>query len=590
MGKRVLRHFLLAAAGAAVLAAPVMAADPGAPGEAAVKTGAVTTAAVQPQPKLVVAVSIDQFSGNLFEAWRGRFTAGLGRLGNGGITYANGYQTHGATETCPGHSTLLTGRHPSKTGIIANGWYDVAAGRDVYCMEDTAMRPAHNPQAEASEGRSARNLRVSTLGDWLKAQSPSSRVVAVSGKDRGALNMAGHKADAAFWYAAGYGFTTSVPAGQPGAAALVPLAAFNRSLQESWRANPPVWTYADAQCRALEADWTFGETVWRSQLPPVTWEAAKGVENLKAHYAASPFLDEATLAAARELIRHYKLGQGEAVDLLAVSLSATDYIGHRYGTAGPEMCDQMVRLDRMMGAFLKDLEAMGVPVMVVLSADHGGLDFPERLVTQGYSTAGRLPPLPWLAEVNGQLRRQLGLDWDPLTTTDEGGDINQIYVVDRAGKRPAAAVRQRVLKAAVPLIGQRRDVTAAYDLETLLATKVNRAKPVDELSLQERLALSTDKERSGDITVSFGPYQQYKTARPGRMLTGHGTVWNYDRRVPILFWWPGIQPQERPLSVPTVDIAPTLAHVLGLRPDGEVDGQCRDLADFGTGPCPTPGR
>ncbi|HEY4547566.1 MAG TPA: alkaline phosphatase family protein [Pedomonas sp.] len=592
MSMRGFRHFLLAASSAVALAAPALAAGQSAPAPATSArqeaAGAVTRSAVQPRPKLVIAISVDQFSGNLFEAWRGRFTGGLKRLGNQGITYANGYQTHGATETCPGHSTLLTGRHPSNTGIIANGWYDIASGRDVYCMEDTAMRPAHDVQADASEGRSARNLRVSTVGDWLKAQSPKSRVVAVSGKDRGALNMGGHKADASFWFASGYGFTTSVPAGQSGDAALKPLADFNRSLQASWQASPPMWTYADEQCSALEDYWQFGEKTWRSQVPPVSWQTGSREDVLKSQYAVSPLLDAATLDAARVLIEHYKLGQGEATDLLAVSLSATDLVGHRYGTAGPEMCDQMVRLDRELGAFLDDLEKLGVPVMVVVSADHGGIDFPERLAKQGYPTAGRLAPRPWLEEVNARLRQQLRLDWNPLTTTDDGTDINQIYVVDRAGKRPAAAVRERGLKAAVPLINGRTDVAAAYSLETLLETKVDRAKPVDELTLQERFALSTDKERSGDITVAFGPYQQYKVPRPDRTLTGHGTVWNYDRRVPILFWWPGITPQERPLPVPTVDIAPTLAHVLGIQPDPTLDGQCRDLADFGNGACPAP--
>lgn len=596
MGKAGFRHFLLLAVGALALAAPAVAGAAGVGQARVAKAGAVPAAtgkeaqsgsgiAVQARPKLIVAISVDQFSGNLFEAWRGRFTAGLKRLGNEGIVYANGYQTHGATETCPGHSTLLTGRHPKNTGIIANGWYDVTEGRDVYCMEDAAMRPAHDPEAEATEGRSTRNLKVSTLGDWLKAQSPKSRVIAVSGKDRGALNMGGHKADAAFWFASGYGFTTSVPAGQPGEAALAPLAGFNRALQADWRANPPMWTYADPQCRALEAEWQFGEQHWRSQVPPASWTSGSPEVVLKSQYPVSPLLDAITLDAARTLIDHYKLGRGEAADLLAVSLSATDLIGHRYGTAGPEMCDQMVRLDQVLGAFLNDLEKLGVPVMVVLSADHGGIDFPERLAKQGYGAAGRLAPRPWMAEVNAQVRQQLGLDWDPLTTTDGGTDINQIYVVDRSGKRPPADVRERVLKAAVPLINGRPDVEAAYSLETLLATRVDRAKPVDELSLQERFALSTDKERSGDISVAFRPYQQFKIARPDRTLTGHGTVWNYDRRVPILFWWPGVAPQERPLPVPTVDIAPTLAHVLGLQPDEPLDGQCRDLADFGTGLC-----
>lgn len=573
MGRLGFRQLLLAAGAAAAFAAPVQA-EPVAPVAEAAST------AVLPQPKLIVAISVDQFSSNLFGAWRGRYTGGLKRLGNEGITYANGYQTHAATETCPGHSTLLTGRHPAGTGIVGNDYYDPALGREVYCLEDTAMRPAHNPKADPTEGRSPKNLRASTLGDWLKEQSPKSRVFAISGKDRGAINMGGHKADGAFWLTAGHGFTTFVPAGQSGAKALAPVAALNKRIQNYWKTTPPVWTYADESCKALEQDWVIAGQTWRSQLPPVTWDV-KSPTFLKDHFMVSPFMDELTLEGARELIKTYKLGQGEAPDLLAVSLSANDYIGHRYGTQGAEMCDQQVRLDQQLGRFLEDLEKLGVPFLVVLSADHGGLDFPERLNTQDRPEAGRIDTKEFVSFLNGTLREQLGLDYDPIYAS--GPD--QLWVVDRSGNRAAADQRQKVLQAAMTLLRQRPEVEAVFDRDTLLNTPVSRSKPVDELSLQERFALSTTPDRSADIAVAFKPYLQTKSARPGQSMTGHGTVWNYDRRVPILFWWPGVAPQERPLPIPTVDIAPTLAHVLGITPDAAVDGQCRDLANFGTGSC-----
>ena len=575
------RQVLLAAVGALALVSPTLASPALAAGQAAapVATEAAQQAAL-PRPKLIVAISVDQFSSNLFGGWRGRYVAGLKRLGNEGIVYPNGYQSHAATETCPGHSTLLTGRHPSGTGINANDFYDVTQGREVYCLEDTAMRPAHDPKADPTEGRSPKNLKASTLGDWLKAQSPKSRVFAISGKDRGAINMGGHKADGEFWLVGGYGFTTFVPAGQSGAKALEPVAALNKRIREYWKQTPPTWTYADESCRALEHDWTINGKTWRSQLPPVGWDV-KSPTFIKDQFMVSPFMDELTLEGARELVKEYKLGQGEATDLLAVSLSANDYVGHRYGTNGPEMCDQQVRLDQQLGKFLDDLEELGVPFMVVLSADHGGLDFPERLNTRDVPQAGRIDGEAFMADLNGTLRAQLGLDYDPLLAAG----LDQIWVVDRNGRQPSATERERVLKAALPLVRQRPEVSAAFDRETLLGTHVDRAKPVDELSLQERFALNTVQGRSADISVAFKPYLQAKKAKPGQSMTGHGTVWNYDRRVPILFWWPGVQPQERPLPMPTVDIAPTLAHVLGIQPDGALDGQCRDLADFGTGRC-----
>lgn len=572
MGGRGIRKLLVAAFGVAALGISASAA---AVPDAGRKV-------VQPRPKLIVAISVDQFSSDLFNGWRGRYSRGLKRLGNEGITYPNGYQAHAATETCPGHSTLLTGRHPSGTGIIRNDFYDPVRAREVYCLEDPLMRPAHNPDADPTEGRSSRNLKVSTLGDWLKAQSPRSRVLAISGKDRGAILMGGHKADGEFWLVPGHGFTTFVPAGQSGEKALAPVAALNRRIQDEWSWKPavPDWTYADESCKALEREWVIDGQTWRSQVPPTAWDV-NSPTFIRDQFMASPLLDELILEGARHLIQTYKLGQGEATDLLAVSLSANDYIGHRYGTQGPEMCDQQVRLDRELGRFLNDLEQLGVPFLVVLSADHGGLDFPERLNAVDRREAGRVESQAFMREVNAALRGQLGLDYDPL----HASGLDQLWVVDRNGRSPASDFRKKVVEVALPLLRQRPEVEAVFDREVLLNTPVDRTRPVDELSLQERFALSTVADRSADISVALKPFLQTTMPEPGVSMTGHGTVWNYDRRVPILFWWPGVTPQERPLPVPTVDIAPTLAHTLGIQPEADLDGTCRDLADFGTGSC-----
>ena len=168
-------------------------------------------AAAPPKPKLVVAISIDQFSANLFERNRGRFQFGLRRLAEGGIAFPNGYQSHAATETCPGHSTLLTGRHPSATGIVANAWRDAATGKDVYCVFD----PSQPVPGREGQGRGPANLKVSTLGEWMRAANPASRTVAVSGKDRAAITMAGHSPTGVFWWDEERDFTTSVPAAPP---------------------------------------------------------------------------------------------------------------------------------------------------------------------------------------------------------------------------------------------------------------------------------------------------------------------------------------------------------------------------------------
>ena len=152
--------------------------------------------AVQP-PKLIVAIAVDQFSSDLYDQYRPHFTAGLRRLSSG-VAFRNGYQGHNATETCPGHSTILTGSHPSRTGIIANFWFDLSQQREdkgVYCAEDERL----SGSSSSAYTVSPYHLLVPTLGDRLKKKHPGSRNVAVSGKDRGAVMMSGHDADQR-WY------------------------------------------------------------------------------------------------------------------------------------------------------------------------------------------------------------------------------------------------------------------------------------------------------------------------------------------------------------------------------------------------------
>ena len=519
----------------------------------------------QPAPKLIVAISVDQFSASLFEEWRPRFTAGLKRLA-GGIVYSSGYQTHAATETCPGHSTLLTGRHPNKTGIVGNTMRDEATGQPVYCLDDPTVVLAHDSSAKAV---GPRRLMVDTLGEWLKASSPASRVVAVSGKDRGAITMAGHRPDGVFWLFPGYGFTTyTAPGADPGKA-LAPVAGLNAKLAATWR-QPPSYSYAHADCRAAEGSWTVDGQAFASRLPPEPFGTKPA--DIARNVMASPVNDAMTLAAAQQVIEHYQLGRRSATDLLAISFSGTDYVGHAYGSRGPEMCEQLHRLDEAIGTLLTGLDRLNVPYLVVLSADHGGSDMVERLAAQGYP-AGRIDGDTILARVNAAVMAETGLTAPPLT-----GSIDEPALVPGV----APGDRGRVLAAAKRALEKEADVVAAFTLDEALATRVPPGKAPDELTLQERFAESAYRGRSGDLLVALRPYTAPR-ANPG-YRAGHGSPWDYDRRVPILFWWNGAPAQTRFLPVETVDIAPTLAAVLGLTPPADVDGRCLPLP--GARACP----
>jgi len=530
---------------------------------------AASAAETKPDPKLVVVISVDQFSANLYAQHRPEFVGGLKTLSEG-IVYPNGYQSHAFTETCPGHSTLLTGKHPNKTGISANDWYDRATGKTVYCLADPTVTLADDPKGRAV---SPANMVATTYGDWLKAVSPTSRVFGVSGKDRGAITMSGHKADGQFWYQPGFGFTTWVAPGQSAQERLKPVAAFNAKLAADLKAHPFTWDYAKAsakRCKPLEADYETGGRKWRAALPIPA--ATSDADKLRDLYA-SPYTDQATLELAQRLRETYGLGDGPQVDLLTVSLSATDFIGHRFGTRGPEMCDQIARLDERLGAFLKSLDKVKGGVLVVLAADHGGADFAERLHDEGYGFE-RVIGKPWVAKLNAQLRSDLGLAWDPLVAD---GGIDQIYVVGPDRKTPSLADRARITAAALALINRDPSVAQAFDSNAIFTME---AAPADaspeELSVAERVRRSAYPGRVGDILIAFKPDRVPATAGATYVST-HGSPWDYDRRVPILFWWKGAVPHERVLPLDTVDIAPTVAAATGVKPPADIDGVCRPL-------------
>lgn len=529
------------------------------------------TAFAQPaRPTLVVAISVDQFSANLFEAWRDRFTGGMARLA-GGVAYPSGYHSHGGTETCPGHSTLLTGKHPSKTGIVGNQVRDPRTGEQVYCLFDPGVTLAHDPKANPV---SPAPMMATTLGDWLKAASPQSRVVAVAGKDRAAITMAGQNPDAVFWLPElGAGFTTYVRPGQDAAARLAPVAAVNARIA-AMMTTQPNWAYAHPDCRAATDTLTVNGAAYHAQLPPEAWTPTQDPAEIRRRVRASSTYDNATFEAARAMIAGFNLGRGPQTDLLAVGFSSGDMVGHRYGTRGPEMCEQLHNLDRLVGQLLGELDGLKVPYLVVLTADHGGSDAVERLAAAGYP-ARRVPAAPIFERINKAVTEELGLSAPALA-----GPLDDLMVAPglEAWRKPT------VIATAIRVLEAQPEIAGAFSQAELLATFVPPGKAVDELTLRERYALSTYPGRSPDIMVAMQPFTTPYPGRPGGDLAGHGSPWNYDRRVPILFWWSGAPSQTRFLPVATVDIAPTLANILGLTPPADIDGRCLPVAI----PCPAP--
>jgi hypothetical protein len=504
-----------------------------------------------PPPKLLVVISVDQFSADLWDEYRPQFTGGFARLASGAV-FHNGYQSHAATETCPGHSTILTGDRPATTGIIGNTWLDQSLSRsdkNVYCAEDEAAPGSSSIAYKVSD----KHLRVPTLGDRMKLAWPAARNVAVAGKDRAAVMMSGHRPDQR-WYWDGKKFATDLAV--IGAPAYV--AATNAAVQKLI-AEPQVGLEPTPFCAARAQPITLpgGKVVGNGTLSRAAGDAAA--------FRASPEIDASVLALSAGLIVEMKLGRGPAPDVISVGLSATDFVGHTYGPGGQEMCLQLLELDRELGDFIGVLDRSGIDYALVLTADHGGLDVPERLRLHGVADAAWVDPALRASEMGKKIGAKLGLP-GPVLIGDVSGDV----WIDHSLK---PADQARVLKETLADYRAHPQVADAFSRDQLARTAMPSDDPVGWSPIQ-RFRASFDPERSGDILVALKPHIM-PIVDTSRYVATHGSPWDYDRRVPIVFWRKGMAPTEHQEAAETADIMPTLAAMIGLPLTAPaIDGKC----------------
>jgi hypothetical protein len=409
---------------------------------------------------------------------------------------------------------------------------------------------------------------VPTLGERMKRADPRSRSAAIAGKDRAAVMMGGREPDQR-WYWNEKSFDTDLRSVATPAAA---LSARKASAEALLRARDPMPLPAICEPHSRAVDLAGGKTVGAGRFARAAGDAKS--------FRASPELDAAVLTFAGDLREEMKLGEGPATDLLIVGVSATDYVGHRYGTQGSEMCIQMLALDSALGAFFDRLDRTGIDYVVVLTADHGGHDLPERIDQHALPEASRIDPELSPKRMGATIGARLGLEGPVLLGDGSFGDI----YVDRA---LTGAARRKALSAGIAAYRAHPQVQAVFSAAELKAAPVPSGPP-DTWSLLDRAKASFDPERSGDFVVLLKP-RVTPIANPGgnSNVATHGSPWDYDRRVPILFWRKGMVPFEQSLSVETVDITPTLAGLIGLKlAPGEVDGRCLDLDEGEGTTCP----
>ncbi len=502
-------------------------------------------------PKLVVVISVDQFSADLFDEYRPHFTGGFARLANG-TAFHNGYQAHAAKETCPGHSTILTGSHPTHTGIIGNTWVDQSltrSDRTVYCAEDERVPGS----STTSYTVSPMHLRVPTLGDLLKQQSPQSMNVAVAGKDRAAVMMSGHNVDQR-WYWDGKTFATDLKSAAVPATITRAKSAIAAAIAT---AREPLQVPPMCQVKAAPVAVSPEMSVGSGRF------ARAGGDTRG--FRASPEFDGAVLAIAAGLIQEMKLGTDAAPDVISVGLSATDYIGHSLGAGGGEMCLQLLSLDRDLAGFFRVLDAEGIDYAVVLTADHGGMDIPERLRAKGITQAARADPALGTAEIGKAIAAKLKLSGPVLL-----GDLANDVWIDRSLK---TRDRIRVEREAIAIFKAHPQVEAVFTSRQIARLPIPTESP-DKWTTAQKIRASFDAQRSGDLYVVLKKYVSPITKPSEGYVATHGSVWDYDRRVPILMWRKGMRPSDRQDHISTVNILPTIAAEIGLALPTQLDGRC----------------
>jgi hypothetical protein len=485
--------------------------------------GTYAVAQAPVQPKLVLVIVIDQFRYDYLTRFRAEYTGGFKTLFDRAALFTNAHYEHFPTVTAIGHSTILTGAPPSLSGIIGNDWYDRVTGKQVASVSDPSVRLLGGA---GESGSSPRRLLVNSVGDELKtARGADHKVIGVSFKDRAAILPAGHGADAAYWFDGTSGnFVSST----------------------YYFADLPAWVKEFNRGRA-------------DRYKGVEWMGKKLASDSKLYsqLAASPFGNELLEEFAEQVIGAEQMGADGKTDLLSVSFSSNDYVGHGTGPDSAEVHDMCLRTDKLLDRLFKYIDTkVGLRnVAVVLTADHGvaplpeaqaarrmaGGRMPERVVTDTVQSAlvARFGEAKWIIS-RGE--HSLYLNYDVIS--QKGVDYDQVAEV----ARKAAAGIPHVLR--------------VYTREEL-----RRGIPAD--SVGRRLMNGFNAPRSADIFVLLEPYWMF-----GASGTTHGSAFSYDTHVPMIYMGPWFKTGRYDQTVAVNDIAPTLATLLGIETPGGSIGRC----------------
>jgi predicted AlkP superfamily pyrophosphatase or phosphodiesterase len=537
-------------------------------------TGVVSTADAQErsQVKLVLQITVDGLRGDLLNRYGDRFgKGGFRHLLETGTVFANAHYQHANTETIVGHTTLATGANPADHGMIGNVWFDRESGELSYNIEDPQypLLPTRKEESQGAQvdpaqkksrtqGRSPRSIIASTFGDELAVfHAGRAKVYGVSGKDRSAVSMAGHVGKA-FWFSTNTGdFVTSSFYYDSYPEWVVQWNAERGAESHSggeWKLmhDPDSYLLREFDDRPYETDLKGYGRVFPH--PFGTSDDALFHTRL----LVSPLGDELTLSFSKALIANEQLGQDEVPDYLSISFSSVDAVNHFFGPSSLENEDVVLRLDRTLAdlfAFIDQVVGLQ-NTLVVLSADHGMPEMPEFMAAQGLSV-GRLYSEDIIDRADDIGRGRFGLEnlssffFRPYLYLDGA-------VIEAAGLKKAR-VEQAVAAGLTEMDG------------VAIAVATSELPKLEDTPLIRRIRRNTHPSRSGDIYIVQEPY--WFLYEKGPIAVTHGSPWRYDSYVPIIFAGANIEPQTIHRRVHPVDVAPTLAAFLGIKPPSSAVGR-----------------
>jgi hypothetical protein len=518
--------------------------------------------------RLLVILVVDQMRFEYLDRYKAFWKDGFERLLDDGAVFERAAYPYLNTVTCTGHATIATGAFPYKHGIILNEWWQRAAGRRMSCTEDPAIKSVPYSREAERIGHSAHRLRVPTLGDRLRAASPESRVVTLSMKPRSAAMLAGGSharqprvgpgrgGSAVTWFAQTNAWATST------AYARAPVP----EVQAYVNANPIDRLRGEIWNRVYDPSAYSGVDDGIGERPPSGWtplfahplSGAPGTSRERFYdlWERSPYSDEMLGDMAATLVQTMRLGQRGVVDLLGVSFSALDYVGHDFGPNSHEVQDTLVRLDRTIGRFLAALDkTLGEDGYVIgLSTDHGVGEIPEAARAAG-GDAGRV--------VNREIHK---IAEAAMVKAHGPGphvahvEYTELYLTDAARKRVAA--RPAALQ---PLVDALSRLPAV--LRALPTAGLDR-KRTSQDPIERAAAFGHVPGESGDVQVIL----KRDWISSDTSAATHGSLHPYDQHVPVIFFGDGIKEGRFSDPATPADIAPTLASLVKLNLPG-TDGK-----------------